>query len=62
MTEAQIVYAVCEHHNCEGEQMFDLRGTPVVALYVSKQTAEQHAQRDNLYVQPMTVLTKLREY
>jgi len=34
----------------------------VVAAYASRQTAEQHAERDGLDVRRFPVLTQLREY
>ena len=58
------VYAVIEHHNCDSymDDSLDYQGTLVVALYTSRQTAQQHADRDNLTVVPMPILTKLRTY
>lgn len=55
------VYAVCEYHYCDGE---GLDGQDVVELYTSKQTAEQHVDRNNRtgYVTKLTPRTKLREY
>ena len=58
------VYAVTEHHNCDAymDDSLYYQGTLVVAIYSSRQTAQQHADRDNLTVTPMDVLTKLRKY
>ena len=62
MSDTQTVYAVTEFHNCYGEGTDDLTGTPVVAIYASRQTAQQHANRDGLSVTTMPVLTKMRSY
>lgn len=56
------VWAVIEFHNCYGEDVVDLAGTPVIALYATEQTARQHAARDNAHVRRMPVLTALRGY
>lgn len=37
-------------------------GWAVIAVYASRQTAEQHADREGLDVQPLPVLTALRPY
>lgn len=37
-------------------------GWAVIEVYASRQTAQQHADRDNLDVRPLPVLTALRPY
>lgn len=59
--EADRVYAVTEFHNCEDQDAY-YQGTLVVAIYGSRQTAEQHADREGLSVMPMEVRSKLRTY
>lgn len=54
------VWAVCAYSNLEA----DLEGADVVALYLSKQTAKQHADRggSGYYVQKKTVYRALRDW
>lgn len=61
---ADKVFAVTENHNCDSymEDALDYQGTLVVAIYASRQTAQQHADREGLYVMPMDIMTKLRTY
>lgn len=56
------VYAVVEFSACSCEEGQYSRGSSVVALYQSKQTAKQHAERDHLMVIPMDVRTGLSPY
>lgn len=39
------VFAVVDSHHCHGDGFTDIDGDIVVELYVSEQTARQHASR-----------------
>ena len=41
-----IVWGVSEFHNCQGDEVQELDGTPILAVYASKQTALQHVARE----------------
>lgn len=56
------VWAVCEWHNCSGDEMVGLDGTPVVVLCATEQLADQIvSKRGYGYAAKMRVATNMRE-